>query len=85
LLGENLDPAALVIILIAYLATLFGISYLLIKQLGGSEKSKVEFQSRIPPAMNPSDTNQLEEPKQNPASVVENTTRTLDKVRIEHK
>ncbi len=88
LLERSVDKEPLVIILIAYLATIFGISYMLINLLSGiSKESKrdVEFQADLPKSIRPIDTNQLEEPKQSPASVVENTTRTLNKVPIERK
>ncbi len=91
LLENKVQEAPLIIILLAFLATVFGISFLLIKQLSGSSSSpKSEddfgFQTNIPKAVKPADTNQLEEPKQKPAaSVVENTTRTLEEVPIERK
>jgi hypothetical protein len=86
LLPSDLDAPAIIIILLAFLATVFGISYLLIKQL--SEKSKdnrssFEIPGNTPRAVKAADTNQLEEPKQTPVSVIENTTRTLDKVPVE--
>ncbi len=86
LLDYNVLEGPMVIILIAYLATVFGISFMLIKQLSPKKETSdqsINFQSDIPRTIKSVDTNQLEEPKQPPASVVENTTRTLDKVPIE--
>jgi hypothetical protein len=88
LLENNVAEPVMVITLLAYLATIFGICFLLIKQMAGSsEKSDrhIEFQNEVLKAIKSADTNQLEEPKQAPASVVENTTRTLDKVPVEQK
>lgn len=86
LIENRVDAPVMVIILLAFLATLFGISFLLIKQLSGNSTTtnqNVEFQNDAPKTIKPANTNQLEEPKQAPASVVENTTRTLDKVPVE--
>ena len=88
LLDHNVLEGVILIILLAYLATIFGISYLLIQQLNPkSEKSsgEVEFRADAPKAFKPANTNQLEEPKQQPASVVEDTTRTLDEVYAQRK
>lgn len=88
LLDHNVLEGPVMIILLAYLATIFGISYLLIKQLNPeSEKSEsdVGFRTDAPKAFKSANTNQLEEPKHPPASVVENTTRTLDEVLVDRK
>lgn len=88
LLDNSVHEPVMVITLLAYLATIFGICFLLIKQLAGkSEKSdqNIEFQNEILKAIKSADTNQLEEPKQAPASIIENTTRTLDKIPVEQK
>ncbi len=85
---KNIDTPAMVMILIAFSATIFGICFMLIKQLSGnSEKSNqhIEFQNDVPRTIKSVDTNQLEEPKHTPASVIENTTRILDKVPVERK
>lgn len=86
LLENNVLEGPMILILLAFLATIFGICFLLIKQLSGKSETSnqiADLETIIRKAIKPADTNQLEEPKQTPASVVENTTRTLDKVPIE--
>lgn len=88
LLSSRAADPVIVVILLAFLATVFGICYLLINQFShGSEKSaiNVEFQNEAPKQVESATTNQLEEPKQSPASIVENTTRTLDSIEVERK
>jgi len=88
LLSSRAADPVIVVILLAFLATVFGICYLLINQFShGSEKSaiNVEFQNEDPKQVGSATTNQLEEPKQSPASIVENTTRTLDSIEVERK
>ena len=88
LIENRVEAPVMVIILLAFLATIFGICFLLIKQLSGKSNEttpNVEFQHETPKYVKPATTNQLEEASQQPASVVENTTRTLDKVPIERK
>ncbi len=61
----------------------FGICMMLFKQITNSKSEKPESQYQpdfIPPQIKSVNTNQLEEPKQPPASVIENTTRTLSEI-----
>jgi predicted permease len=87
LLDSRLDQAAVVMVLIAYLVTLFLICSVLVGQLwrhSGSAKteSNAEPKDYSPPKqLRVVSTNQLEEPRE-PfiGSVTENTTRTFDKI-----
>lgn len=78
LLDSSLDSAAVVVILLAYLAAIFGICYFLIQSI--SKPSPVEKKdprdatSELPAP----ETNLLEESRTEPASVVEQTTRSLE-------
>jgi hypothetical protein len=86
MLEKDISHSALVAISFLYLGTVFGICTMLLKQITSikTESPRPEFQSEyMPPQINSANTNQLEEPKQAPASVVENTTRTLGKVPVE--
>lgn len=88
LLRNDVDEPVIVLLSFALLATTLGIIFMLIKLLWASsekESQDVEFRNEAPIAIKSVDTNQLEEPRETPASVVENTTRTLDKVPIERK
>jgi hypothetical protein len=90
LLEHKFPEGPMVMILFAFLATIFGISFLLIRQLSASSREVREKQTDFrtdtaPKYMSPVNTHQLEEPAGEPASVVENTTRTLDEVMIERK
>lgn len=80
-----------------YLATLFGICYLLIRQAGILAKHQPDDKRSIGPGENgrpadepvylrPVTTAQLEEHRGDGiGSITESTTRTLDKVPVEHK
>lgn len=74
-----------------YLATLFGICYLTLRQIseltGKSHPTprKSIHETSEPAYLKPATTAQLGEPTIRPASVTENTTRTLDEVLIERK
>lgn len=87
LLNSTIDEPAMVMILLAYLATLFGVCFLLIQKMPSkSESSDPQIRSNyVPETLKSADTNQLEEPKQQPASVIEKTTRTLDEMFVERK
>lgn len=87
LLDSSLHWILMTGILLAYLATVFGICFLLIQKMSSkSESSNPQFQSSyVPETLKPANTNQLEEPKEQPASVVEKTTRTLDEMFVERK
>lgn len=83
------NPEPAFIFAIFYLATLFGISFMIMRQISKLIDAKlkgndVDFESprrREEPLIQlpPKTTNQLEEFRE-PASVIENTTRTLDEV-----
>lgn len=87
LLKSNVEPKFVMFISIAYLAAVFGICYQLLSQVPKLIDAKLrprETSETVIPDVQlpPRSTNQLEEFR-TPASVVENTTRTLDKVPIE--
>jgi hypothetical protein len=76
----------IVMIVFAYLAALFGICFMLIKQISKltdlhiheKTQSATPFYQQV--QISAPNTAQLEEPKQQPISVAENTTKTLDEV-----
>lgn len=83
LLGNNVEPRFVMFIAIAYLAAVFGICYTLLSQvpklIDAKLKSRTDsYESFSQPQLEPITTAQLEEFRE-PASVIENTTRTLDK------
>jgi uncharacterized membrane protein YvbJ len=85
LVKNNVPVNALIVILFFYLATIFGICYLILQQTANfSEKSAArnpDFNHHFPTEqLGAANTAQLEEPKQMPISVTENTTKTLDEV-----
>jgi hypothetical protein len=87
LLESRLDQPAILMILVAYLVTLFLICAVLVGQLwsfSGSAKPELNQtpEDYAPPKqMRAVSTNQLEEPRESfIPSVTDNTTRTLDKV-----
>lgn len=84
LLDRGVRPEPVSIIAVFYLATLTAICFSLIRMMSKlisvKPKEKAESQNQVYqpvqlPALN---TAQLEEPKQQPFSVVDNTTRTFD-------
>ena len=86
--NSRIDVPALITIVALFLAALFGICFMILRQIskanGTQEKQVLPDTQYVPPAsLNAPTTNQLESPKDAPASVVENTTRTLDKVPVE--
>ena len=89
LLDSRLDQVAVLMVLIAYLITLFLICSVLVGQLWRhSGSAKTDFDQAPedyspPKQMRAVNTNQLEEPRE-PfiGSVTENTTRTFDKVPV---
>lgn len=88
LLGKNVDEGLIVAVSFLYLATVFGICTMLLKQISNSKTaaSNHDLQSDYAaPQIKSVNTNRLEESKQNPASVVEETTRTLDEMPLERK
>ena len=84
------DMKALLPISFFYLATVFGITFLLIRQVaeltGKSHAKSRNPPETAPPAyLKPATTAQLEESRGPGISITENTTRTLDEVLIERK
>jgi len=94
LLNNLPNPEPAFIFAIFYLATLFGIVFLIMRQVSKLIDAKlkgkdVDFESprgREDPLVQlpPKTTNQLEDFRE-PASVIEDTTRTLDKVPIRRR
>lgn len=81
LLNFSVLPSVLVMVTLAFLSTIFGISFLMIQQISRmtdagkiSKEKAFEFQQ-----LNAPNTAQLAEPRQPAMSVTENTTRTLEK------
>ena len=72
---------AVVMLAIAFLATVFGISFLMIRQISQiSNASQISRKNNFEnPQLNSPNTAQLEEPRQPARGVTENTTRTLEK------
>jgi uncharacterized membrane protein YvbJ len=87
LVKNGIHPTALVFISLFYLASLFGICFLILQQIknlpGKSRAEKPESQNDFQnEQLNPADTAQLEAPREPFISVTENTTKTLDEVLI---
>ena len=85
LLDNHVDITAIVIILIAYLVTIFLLCAMMVghvwKHSGDIRiKTSAPDDAPAPNQFRAGNTAQLEEPKQQPISVTEHTTRTLDKV-----
>lgn len=85
LIKNGVKGPDLIFILIAYLGALFGICYLILQQIKSfSEKSAAksfEFQSDFQNnQLAAAQTVQLEEAKQTPISITENTTRGFEKI-----
>jgi uncharacterized membrane protein YvbJ len=84
------DVKVLIPISFFYLATIFGICFLLLRQVadltGRSRPNAInQTDTAAPSYLKPATTAQLEESHQPGISVTENTTRTLDEVLIERK
>ena len=85
LVKNQVPEKALIMISLFYLATLFGICYLCLRQgkgaLGKTAPEQRDSGGNFTPVVQlpAKDTNQLEEHRE-PASVTENTTRVFDKV-----
>jgi hypothetical protein len=85
LLGNGVLKEAVTIIVIAYLAALFGICFMLVKQATKLIDAKLASLNaslaRVSPAeLKPVTTAQLEEYREPVMSVTDNTTRTLDDI-----
>lgn len=90
LLKEGVDIGGIIVIIGMFLVTIIAISYMIIrlmpKYLENSE-AKIDSQPdySAPRNLRAANTAQLEEPKQSPASVIEETTRTLDEILVKNK
>lgn len=85
LLDKGVDISAVVVIIAMFLATILTIIYMTIRLMPQYADKSAKFENKssefVPPQyLNSVNTAQLEEPKDAPASVVENTTRTLEEV-----
>jgi uncharacterized protein with PQ loop repeat len=86
LLDKFLHPEPIIALSFFYLLTLFSICFFIIKQI--SKLTDLHIQERTQtvqpfyqnPQISAPNTAQLEEPKQQPISVTENTTKTLDEI-----
>ena len=85
LLGNNADPRFVVFIAVAYLAAVFGICFMLLKQVpklidarlrAGTMEEEFREQSRLTPMS----VGQLDEYREPVMSVTDRTTKTLDEV-----
>lgn len=80
LLKNGVVPEAIVMLTLAFLATVFGITFLILRQISQisnvSSPAKEKFFAA--PQLSAANTAQLEEPRQPARSVTENTTRTLE-------
>jgi DNA-directed RNA polymerase subunit RPC12/RpoP/HAMP domain-containing protein len=87
LLNFHVDPTVLVILAALFLSAVFGITFWMTRQtsrmFNASQSAKETFAEPI--QLNTSAAAQLEEPRIPAPSIVENTTRTLDEVRLANK
>ena len=87
LLANSLPIAPVIIIVVAYLAAVFGICFMLLKQVpklvdARLRSMKLDDEQREPARLTPVTTGQLEEFREPVMSVTDRTTRTLDKVPV---
>jgi len=88
LMGSGMPQGPVVVIIIAYLAAIFGICYKLLTQVPRLIDARLRAdgfaeESRQPARLTPLTTAQLEEYREPVMSVTDHTTKTLDKVPIE--
>ena len=84
LMNSGIEPKFVLFISIAYLAAVFGICYQLLSQVPKLIDARLRQGQRVETVLTdvqlpPRTTHQLEEFRE-PASVIDNTTRTLDKI-----
>ena len=84
LLDKIIAPQVVVLIVMGYLAALFGICYMLLRQVPKLIDAKLNKNSERVETIQPEqlyarNTAQLAEPREPARSVTENTTRTLEK------
>jgi len=81
LLKHAVVPEAVVMLALAFLVTVFGMTFLMLRQISQMSNAlppkKEKFYEK--PQLNSPSTAQLEEPRQPARSVTENTTRTLER------
>ena len=83
LLNFNVIPQVVVILTLAFLSAVFGISFLMIQQISRMSKTTSDeraYEKPNPAQLGAINTAQLEEYHQPAQSVTEHTTRTLDKI-----
>lgn len=90
LVKNGVDKGALIPISFFYFAALFGICFLVIRQISAFSKKdtstiKPEISVAEPTYLGPVSTAQLEARGEPPISVTEHTTRTLDEVGVERR
>ena len=87
LLGNGVHHETVTIIAVCYLVAVFGICFMLLSQVPKLINAKLKPQRETPenyqpPQLAAKQTAQLEEHREPVKSVIENTTRTLDKVEV---
>jgi hypothetical protein len=89
LLGNNVQTQVVVVIVLAYLAAVFGICFSLLGHVRTlihaklQERRAVGYSPDAPELLTPKITGQLDEYREPAISVTENTTRTLGRVPID--
>jgi hypothetical protein len=80
LLKNGVVIEAVVMLALAFLATIFGMTFLMIRQVSQMSNTSLPKKEKVfeTPQLNQPSTAQLEEPRQPARSVTENTTRTLE-------
>ena len=81
LLKHGVVPEVVVMLAITFLATVFGMTFMMIRQISQmTNAARIAKENTFEnPQLNAPNTAQLEEPRQPLMSVTENTTRTLEK------
>lgn len=81
LLKNGVNSEVLVMLALAFLATVLAISFMMIRQISQMTKAAQISSNKTfaPPQLSAPNTAQLAEPRQPVMSVTENTTRTLEK------
>ncbi len=84
LLKHGVVIEAVVMLALAFLATVFGMTFLMLRQISQMSSVLPPSKEKLPenPLLNSVPAAQLEEPRQPARSVTENTTRTLEKALV---
>lgn len=91
LLGNNVPTQLVVLIVVAYLAAVFGICFMLVKQVPKLIDAKLKTQQNWGPGrsdpeqLSPKTTGQLEEYREPAMSVTDHTTRALEDSKVREK